>query len=35
MYSLAITNIAEEDILDTVNYIANVLKAPVAANNLL
>ena len=35
MYSLAITNIAEEDILNTVYYIANVLKAPAAANNLL
>ena len=35
MYSLNITNIAEEDILNTVNYIANVLKAPIAANNLL
>jgi plasmid stabilization system protein ParE len=35
MYSLVITNIAEEDILDTVYYIANVLKAPTAANNLL
>ncbi|MDR1803431.1 MAG: type II toxin-antitoxin system RelE/ParE family toxin [Treponema sp.] len=32
---MAITNIAEEDILDTVKYIANVLKAPAAANNLL
>jgi len=35
MYSLAITDIAEEDILDTVYYIANVLRAPAAANNLL
>ena len=35
MYSLTITNIAEEDILDTMYYIANVLKAPMAANNLL
>ena len=35
MYTLVITNIAEEDILDTVSYIANVLKAPAAANNLL
>jgi len=35
MYSLHIANIAEEDILDTVNYIANVLKAPKAANDLL
>jgi plasmid stabilization system protein ParE len=35
MYSVAITNIAEEDIMDTVSYIANVLKAPTAANNLL
>ena len=35
MYSLVITDVAEEDILDTVYYIANVLKAPVAANNLL
>ena len=35
MYSLAITDIAEEDILETVSYITNVLKAPAAANNLL
>jgi len=34
-YSLNITDIAEEDILSTVRYIANVLKNPVAANNLL
>ena len=35
MYSLVITNIAEEDILDAVWYSANVLKAPAATNNLL
>jgi plasmid stabilization system protein ParE len=35
MYSLSITDIAEEDILNTVTYIADVLKAPTAANNLL
>lgn len=35
MYSLNITDIAEEDILNTVKYIAGVLKAPMAANNLL
>ena len=35
MYSLNITNIAEEDILSAINYIANVLNAPMAANNLL
>jgi len=35
MYSLTITNIAEEDILNTVKYITDVLKAPKAANNLL
>jgi plasmid stabilization system protein ParE len=35
MYSLNITDIAEEDILNTVKYIADVLKAPKAANNLL
>ena len=35
MYSLNITDIAEEDILNTVKYIADVLKAPMAANNLL
>ena len=35
MYSLSITDIAEEDILSAVRYIANVLKAPMAANNLL
>jgi plasmid stabilization system protein ParE len=34
-YSLNITDIAEEDILDTVKYITNVLKNPIAANNLL
>ena len=35
MYSINITDIAEEDILNTVKYIAGVLKAPAAANNLL
>ena len=35
MYSLNITDIAEEDILNTIIYIADVLKAPTAANNLL
>jgi hypothetical protein len=35
MYSLNITDIAEEDILNTVKYIADVLKAPMSANNLL
>jgi toxin ParE1/3/4 len=35
MYSLNITEIAERDILDTVRYIADILKAPIAANNLL
>ena len=30
-----ITDLAEEDILSTVKYITNVLKNPVAANNLL
>ena len=35
MYSLNITNAAEEDILNTAKYIADVLKAPMAANNLL
>jgi toxin ParE1/3/4 len=34
-YSLNITDIAEEDILSTVKYIANELKNSVAANNLL
>jgi toxin ParE1/3/4 len=34
-YSLNITDIAEEDILSTVKYIANELKNPIAANNLL
>jgi plasmid stabilization system protein ParE len=34
-YSLNITDIAEEDILETVRYITNVLKNPVAANSLL
>jgi len=35
MYSVNITKIAEEDILSAINYIANVLKAPMAANKLL
>jgi hypothetical protein len=35
MYSVHITDIAEEEILTTVRYIADVLKAPIAANNLL
>ena len=35
MYFLNITEIAEEDILSAVKYIANVLKSPMAANNLL
>ena len=35
MYSLNITDIAEEDILSAVKYIANALKAPTAANSLL
>jgi len=35
MYSLVLTDIAEEDILNTVKYIAYVLKAPTAANRLL
>jgi len=35
MYLINITDMAEEDILNTVKYIADVLKAPTAANNLL
>jgi plasmid stabilization system protein ParE len=35
MYSVYITDAAEEDIQRTVKYIAAVLKAPIAANNLL
>jgi plasmid stabilization system protein ParE len=35
MYSVHITDIAEEEILTTVKYIADVLKAPIAANGLL
>ena len=35
MYSVNITDIAEQDILSAVKYIADVLKAPIAANNLL
>ena len=35
MYIVNVTDIAEEEILDTVKYISNVLKAPTAANNLL
>jgi len=34
-YSLNITDIAEEDILSSVRYIANELKNSIAANNLL
>ena len=34
-YSLNITDIAKEDILSTVRYIANELKNPIAANALL
>jgi len=34
-YSLNITDIAEEDILSTIKYIANELKNSIAANNLL
>jgi len=34
-YSLNITDIAEDDILATASYIANELKNPIAANNLL
>jgi plasmid stabilization system protein ParE len=35
MYSVIITDMAEEDILNTVRYIADVLKTATAANNLL
>ena len=35
MYFVNITDIAEQDILSAVKYIADVLKAPIAANNLL
>ena len=35
MYSLNITDIAEEDILNTAKYIADVLEAPMAAHSLL
>ena len=35
MYSLSITDLAEDDILSAVRYTASVLKAPIAANNLL
>jgi len=35
MYLLNITDTAEEDILNTVKYIADELKTPKAANNLL
>ena len=35
MYLVQITDIAEEEILTTATYIADVLKAPIAANNLL
>jgi plasmid stabilization system protein ParE len=35
MYSVHITKAAEEDIISAVNYIADVLNAPVAANRLL
>jgi plasmid stabilization system protein ParE len=35
MYYVKITDTAEEYILSSVKYIADVLKAPMAANNLL
>jgi plasmid stabilization system protein ParE len=35
MYSLNISDLAENDILSTVKYIAKVLTAPMAANKLL
>jgi toxin ParE1/3/4 len=35
MYSVHITDVAEEEILTTARYIADALKAPIAANNLL
>ena len=35
MYFVNITDIAEQDILSAVKYISDVLKAPMAANNLL
>jgi len=35
VYLLNVTDIAEEDILNTVKYTADVLKASTAANNLL
>jgi plasmid stabilization system protein ParE len=35
MYSVYINEIAENDILTTVQYISNVLKVPMAANKLL
>jgi plasmid stabilization system protein ParE len=35
MYSVYITDIAEEDILSTAEHIATILKSPIAANDLL
>jgi len=35
MYSVNITDLAEEDILTTINYISGELNAPIAANRLL
>jgi plasmid stabilization system protein ParE len=35
MYSINITDAAEQDILSTVNYVTDVLKTPIAANSLL
>jgi plasmid stabilization system protein ParE len=35
MYFLSISDAAEQDILAAVKYIADILKAPAAANNLL
>jgi plasmid stabilization system protein ParE len=35
MYFVDITDIAENDILVSADYITNVLKAPISANNLL
>jgi plasmid stabilization system protein ParE len=35
MYTVYITDIAEEEMLTTAKYIADVLKTPMAANDLL
>jgi len=35
MYTIKITRIAEEDLLEVIQYISEKLKSPIAASNLL